>query len=223
MKRICLFSCALMLFFTVRAAALPTAEEVFDAFEPPAAAFTDMAAYGWAEEAVDYLYRNGMISGVGGNMFAPQLNVTRLEFIKMVCTACAIVDKNAEASYSDTPLDHWGYIYAASARKAGIIDIYSGEFLGSSTDITREDMAYIADRAISLFAEDAPGTNAMSFADDSEIADYAKESVYRLKSMGIISGRGENLFEPKGTATRAEAAKIIYNVSLKVSENYLDK
>jgi len=26
---------------------------------------------------------------------------------------------------------------------------------------------------------------------------------------GIISGKGNNIFDPKGTATRAEAAKII--------------
>lgn len=222
MKRICLILCTVFLLCTKTAFALPSAEEIFDAFDGGSTAFSDMQSHGWAEEAVDYLYRNGMISGVGDNRFAPDLNVTRMEFIKMVCTASAVVDKNAEAEYEDVQKDSWGYVYAASAKKAGLTDIYGEESLGAYTDITREDMAYIAYRAIRLFDESEPGIYDSSFADDGEIAGYAKDAVYYLKDAGIINGRGANRFEPKGTATRAEAAKIIYNVSLKVSENYLD-
>lgn len=220
MKRICLI--LLLTFLTASVSAAPTAEEIFTSFEGKDSFFTDMKSHIWAKEAVDYLYKNGMISGVGDGKFAPDLNVTRLEFIKMVCTASAIVDKTASASYSDVSDSNWGYIYAASAKKAGITDIYGEEILGADTDITREDMAYIAYKAIKLFDEDKNSYKGEKFADDSEIADYAKEAVYFLKECGIINGKGENLFEPKGTATRAEAAKIIYNVYKKVSDNYLD-
>lgn len=51
-----------------------------------------------------------------------------------------------------------------------------------------------------------------AFADDASIADYAKTAVYLLKENGVINGRGENTFAPNGTATRAEAAKIIYTL-----------
>ena len=47
------------------------------------------------------------------------------------------------------------------------------------------------------------------FADDYDIADYAKEAVYKLKELGILSGTGENKFEPNGLCTRAMTAKII--------------
>ena len=140
----------------------------------------------------------------------------------MVCTASAVVDRLAEADYTDVPKEHWGYVYAASSKKAGFADIYSDDFLGADTDITREDMAYMAFCAIRLFDEKDIGTVADKFSDDDKISDYAKEAVYYLKEKGIINGRGNNLFEPKGTATRAEAAKIIYNVSLCVGENYLN-
>jgi heme-binding NEAT domain protein len=49
---------------------------------------------------------------------------------------------------------------------------------------------------------------AAPFADDAQISDWAKEAVYAIKAAGYISGKGENRYDPQGTATRAEAAKI---------------
>lgn len=220
MKKICLILS--LLFLTSTAFAAPSAEDLFNDFDSKYTPFSDTDTCPWAEEAIEYLYKNGMISGVGDGKFSPDLNVTRLEFIKMAVSASAIVDKTAEASYEFVESkDHWGYIYAASAKKAGIIDIYTEPDLGAYTDISREDMAYIAFKAIRLFDESEINIKSEKFADDNDIADYAKEAVYYLKDLGIINGRGDNLFEPKGTATRAEAAKIIYNVSMKINENYL--
>lgn len=220
MKKICLLLSMLLLTASVYAA--PSAKELFDDFDITHNPFSDTDTCPWAEEAIAHLYKNGMISGVGDGKFAPDLNVTRLEFIKMAVSSAAIVDKTAEANYEFIESkEHWGYIYAASAKKAGLIDIYNEPDMGAYTDISREDMAYIAFKTIRLFDESEIKLNDEKFADDAEIADYAKEAVYYLKDLGIINGRGDNLFEPKGTATRAEAAKIIYNVLIKVNENYL--
>ena len=55
-----------------------------------------------------------------------------------------------------------------------------------------------------------PGKNeATVFADDSEIAEYAKEAVYSMQKAGIINGKGDNRFAPTEYATREEAAKMI--------------
>ena len=48
------------------------------------------------------------------------------------------------------------------------------------------------------------------FADDDQILDYAKDAVYTLAAKGIISGMGENRFEPQAFATRAQAARILH-------------
>ena len=50
------------------------------------------------------------------------------------------------------------------------------------------------------------------FADDAEIAGWAKIAVYELKNAGVIGGVGENKFAPAGTCTRAQAAQIIYQL-----------
>ena len=50
------------------------------------------------------------------------------------------------------------------------------------------------------------------FADDDIIAGYAKEAVYVLKYESVVSGMGENRFEPLKNATRAQAAKMIFEM-----------
>ena len=74
---------------------------------------------------------------------------------------------------------------------------------GTGLEITRQDAAVMLARAIG--AENGEG----SFSDDSEIADYAKGSVYALKDKGIISGREDGSFDPYGKCTRAECAVMI--------------
>ena len=55
-----------------------------------------------------------------------------------------------------------------------------------------------------------PKSEAISFADSGEIADYAKDAVYILAKAGIVSGNENSEFNPLANATRAEAAKILY-------------
>ena len=55
----------------------------------------------------------------------------------------------------------------------------------------------------------------MTFADESKIAGYAKEAVKSMQKAGVINGvvteKGTN-FNPANNATRAEAAKMIYQI-----------
>lgn len=51
----------------------------------------------------------------------------------------------------------------------------------------------------------------VSFNDENEIDEYAKEAVAALSKAKIINGDNGN-FRPKSYATRAEAAKIVYEI-----------
>ena len=51
------------------------------------------------------------------------------------------------------------------------------------------------------------------FADGDAISDYAAEAVGSLYQNGVVSGRGDNLFAPQDTMTRAEAAAILCRAS----------
>lgn len=198
-----------------------TAEAVFDTYLTSSIGFSDMEGYEWAAESAEELNKAGIISGAGNNKFMPEKSVTRKEFIKMICGACGIVKTDADSSYIDVPSDDWGYVYVSSAKEAGLLDIYSSESLDSDSLITREDMAYLAFKALNRIGIDFSDEIAPSFSDDGEISDYAHQAVYSLKNEGIISGREDGRFDPKGTALRAEAAKIIYGVYKIAISNYI--
>lgn len=221
------FFCALLSAFVLSVyggvCAAPTPKQLFESFgESADIAFSDMDSYEWASEAVYSLAEEGIISGVGEGLFMPGRSVSRIEFIKMITTACSLLDSGAVSEYEDVPSSHWGYIYASSAKQSSLLSIYPSEFLGAGEPISREDMAYISSAALEAALCSPKADGGGLFADDAEIAEYAREAVYLLKSAGVINGLGENRFNPKGTATRAEAAKIIYSVSNIMKQGYLE-
>ena len=158
------------------------------------------------------MYEKGIVSGMGEGKFSPNGQVTREQFAKMLVRALGEYDENAVCSFSDVAEGSWYYSYVASAFNSGIVYGVSDESFGTGRRITREDMAVMAYRA-SVKAGKMSATDAYEvFADDELFADYSKEAVYTLKAHGIMSGKGENKFEPKAYATRAEAARIIYGL-----------
>ena len=50
----------------------------------------------------------------------------------------------------------------------------------------------------------------INFTDADSIAEYAAEAVDTLQQAGIINGMEDGSFAPAATATRAQAAKILY-------------
>lgn len=219
-KYICLLIAAYTVFFSLSCTAM-TAGTLFGEYEPSAESFSDMEGYEWASEAAENLNKAGIVSGVGKNMFMPERNVTRREFIKLVCGACAITDCSASSSYTDVLTDDWSYIYVSSAKEAGMLDIYGSQSLEADTVITREDMAYLAVKALEFTGTGLTAGESGLFPDDGEISDYAKKAVYALKSEKIINGRENGGFDPQGCASRAEAVKIIYGIYKIAKANYL--
>jgi hypothetical protein len=97
-----------------------------------------------------------------------------------------------------------------AADKKIVLGYGDGHF-GPDDDITREQMAAILYRYQKL-AEEAPpdAVEEITFADAGDISDYAKEPVEALVMQGIINGKPNNRFDPRGNATRAEFAAMLH-------------
>lgn len=187
----------------VSPAATPTPTPVPTA--APRHEFSDMQNFDWAKEAVEALYDEKIVSGVGDNKFEPSREVTREEFVKMLAEAFKIPQSDEKINFSDVSESDWFAPYVFAAVASGTVRGISEDLFGTGKSITRADMAVMAYRAAGLSKADGK-----TFADDGEIPDYAKEAVYALNAAGIISGTGDNKFSPAASANRAEAAKIIY-------------
>ena len=181
----------------------------------PAAVFSDMADYAWAQEAVTTLYQKGIIAGKGGGKFAPADNITREEFVKLMVVLLNLPDAQG-ADFRDVSADDWCYHYIASATASGIINgVGDGKF-GKGRTITREDMVVILHRAAEYAKINLGAEKSIRFTDDDAISSYAKRAVNVLANAGIINGVGENTFAPKAPVTRAEAAKAVYEIDSKM-------
>lgn len=175
----------------------------------PKNTFTDLVLTPWAEEAVYALRNMGIVSGKSETSFDPTSTVKREEFTKMLVLALDISGAELSDSFSDVDKDAWYYTYVASAVNTGLINgIGDGKF-GVGGVISRQDMAVLIARALNYDET----TLDSSFSDYEEISDYAKAAVTFVEKQGIMNGVGDNKFAPKMEVSRAQAAKVIFELT----------
>lgn len=172
--------------------------------------FNDIKSVSWAEVAVNSLYEKGIVSGKADGVFAPNDNVKRAEFIKMLTEALLTVDENAQSSFVDVDSDAWYYKYIATCENAGLVAGYEDGSLKPEAAISRQEMAVMVKRFLNHRGITLNSGNAELFADNSQIADYAKEAAGELLASGIMSGDENKNFMPTLSTTRAQAAKVIF-------------
>lgn len=182
-----------------------------DVTTPETPLFSDLDSVAWAKDAIITLAEKRIVSGKEAGKFYPQDNITREEFVKIIVGAFAIEDTTEAPGFTDVDAKQWYYGAVAAGVKAGIISGISKTEFGVGQNITRQDMAAILYRVAVLKGMELPAGDTL-FIDDAAIAGYAKDAVYALKEAGVVSGVGENCFEPKRVATRAEAVQLIYTM-----------
>ena len=173
--------------------------------------FTDIDSVSWGWNAILYAYDNGIMTGVGENQFRPEGTLTREQFAKIITVAFNKFDENARVDYIDVDALNWAAPYIASAKNAGFMNGVGDAEFGYGKSLTREDISVVIYRAAKT-AGIVFDNQKTDFSDYEQISDYAKEAVSYLAGKGVISGMGDGSFSPKGKATRAQAAKIIYEV-----------
>ena len=174
--------------------------------------FADLGDVEWAKDAILALFEKGIVSGVGDNLYAPQNNVTREQFIVMIMRALKIDATESNTVFSDVQAGSYYEKYVATAKKLGIVNGISEDSFGVGKNITRQDLAVMVLNAAKYMNKSLEGDKNIVFSDNENIADYAKEAVENLVKTGAISGFPDNTFRPEDNCTRAQAAKIIYEI-----------
>lgn len=186
----------------------------------PVPSFTDLNDVSWAQEAIHVLADKGIVHGKEANKFFPLDNVKREEFIKMLVSGLGLLDEEADCSFKDTKENEWYYKYIATAQKLGIVKGLPDGTFGIGRNISRQEMVVIIYRAATLTGiEFMDVQEEKKFADMSDIDDYAVDAVVKMQKSNIINGTGEGLFAPKEYATRAQAAKVIFDL-LKIANKF---
>lgn len=174
--------------------------------------FTDIASVqAWAGKQIQVVAAKGAIEGVGEGKFAPKSNVTRAEFAKMLIRALNLENNSAVQSFSDVSSTAWYAPYVAVAAEKGIITGRSAAKFDPNATITRAEMATMISRAVKSI-NPAATTNATAisqFSDAAKISASLRDGVAFAADHNLVIGNAGK-FNPNDTATRAEAAVIIY-------------
>lgn len=199
---------------------LPPATEIPAETKPEATdEFSDLQNVLWAKNAINTLAARGAINGRGEGEFCPQDVITREEFLKLAVEALDVYNMDeGKLPFKDVIYGAWYYDAIAVAYSSSMIEGISEDAFGIGASITRQDMATILARILKTQKMELGQTvESITFADEASIADYAKDAVRNLSEGGIINGREDGSFDPQATATRAEAAVIIYRVMYRLN------
>jgi hypothetical protein len=175
----------------------------------------------WARPWISLLFTRQIVSGVTVDSFLPNHALTRAEFAQILMRleeqeeltvrddgerTWPFEDGDGDAWYGTALL--WGYekgLFQGSPAVEGGLQIHPQD------PLTRQDMAVLLLRYQEMkgasLEPDIGGKT--TFADENQISQYAKDAVNKLAAAEILNGKGENRFDPKGTTTRGEVAKVI--------------
>lgn len=177
------------------------------------AAFNDLSDTVWAVEAINYLAGKGIVNGVGNGQFNPNGYVKREEFVKIMMLSLQIPSEETEKRFNDVEEGQWYYRYIQDAYALNLVAGVEFDVFGVGQNISREQMCTMLYRAMKFMDINIDDNQKeMNFSDNGEISDYAYEAVEALYRAGIVNGTSETEFNPKGTATRAMAVQMIYNL-----------
>ena len=177
----------------------------------PAPAFTDTVTH-WAKADIDFAASRGMLDGTSDTTFSPDTAITRGMFV-MALGRLAGTDPTAYAfseRFSDVPADAGYAPYAVWAASQGIVNGTGTDAFSPDRAITREEMAVIMQRYAEKLGYILPVSREVEiFTDSNKITGSMKDAVRAMQQAGVMGSKGNRLFAPKDTVTRAEAAAIL--------------
>ena len=177
-------------------------------------AFVDVDKNAWYYDAVVYALDTGLMSGISEDEFAPNATLTRAMVAQMLYS---LADKpelgsNLGYPYADVMPGSWYVDAVYWARQNGYITGYNAEQFGPDDALTREQLAVI----LYSYAQDQGydtdgGITLGNYLDADAVSQWAVAALEWAVDAGLITGRGEGVLAPAGTATRAEVAQIFMN------------
>lgn len=173
----------------------------------------DDVRYHWAKNYVESMAAKHILDGKAENIFAPDDNMTRAEFAKIIVKTLNLDIKEYDGSFEDVSAGDWFADYVQTAHDNNLIQgKVAGKVFDPNGKITRQEMMTVIGRAMDKKASKDADAILGSYKDADKVADYAKDYIALLIEEKLVSGYTDNTLRPNNSITRAEAAKIIYGL-----------
>ena len=179
--------------------------------------FDDINMSDWYYSSVKYTYQNGMISGATDTEFRPSAKITR----GMIVTILWRMEGSPKVTGIEDFTDVKGQYYYDAVRwaaKKGIVNGYGDGRFGPNANITREQLATILCNYAKYKGKNTKVTvDTGKYKDWYKVSSFAKPAAQWAIKTGVITGKENGTkVDPLGTATRGEAAVMLYNYCTKI-------
>lgn len=172
--------------------------------------FIDVHEGDWFYENVGYVYENGLMNGVSETLFEPNGTVTRGMIVTILHRLEGEPESDYDMPFTDVAERQWYTEAVRWAAGEGIVTGVSATEFAPDDPITREQFAAILWRyAQSKGYDVSASADLTGFLDYGQISEYALPALQWAVGAGVMSGRGDGILAPQGTATRAEAAAML--------------
>ncbi|MGG4129185.1 S-layer homology domain-containing protein [Paenibacillus illinoisensis] len=164
----------------------------------------------WAERYVHTLAAKHLIQGMDSENYGPALQVSRGDFITLIMRAAGVNSSGKTEVYADVPANAYYAAAVAQATELGIVQ-GNGNLFRPKDSISREEAAVMLMKTQQvLFMEKQESTVRAEFSDQGQVSAWAQAAVEHVNAHGLMTGKANLRFDPKGKVTRAEMAKIVY-------------
>ena len=165
--------------------------------------------------AIQYVYDNGLMTGISAHEFAPEATTTRAMIVSILARLENVTSAES-AGFSDVSDGDWYATAVNWAANVGVVNGYEDNTFRPNTAITREQLAAILMNYASYKGQDVSARADLStYSDAATISSWANDVMQWAVAEGLISGMTEDTLQPQGNATRAQVAAIL--------QRFLDK
>lgn len=184
-----------------------------------AISFSDVGeSHAWAQEAIDALVEDGVLTGMDATTFAPDEQVTKEQFAKMLSLALSVEPQSdAAQSYIDVAPERWSFSYIEAVRDYFPLEeeVPVNQF-NPQRAYTRQEVAATIVNGMGLSAASNLFNKTVLedlFTDAASVGESVKTQVAIAVERGILRG-ADGVLRPDEPVTRAEAAVFIHRMVL---------
>lgn len=176
------------------------------------AEFSDLDCDSWYHDGVHFVLGNGIMNGVGGQTFAPDVPASRAMVVTILWRMEEMPITRDNIPFADVPAGAW---FAEAVRWAAaeqIVDGYSPDRFGPNDNVSREQLAAILWRYANYKDDERLSASSFDlsvFQDAEIISPWAYAGMQWAVNAGLLTGVGEERLSPDTSASRAQLATLL--------------
>ena len=190
--------------------------------------------FGWAQDAVEEMVKDGIIKGYTDNTFKPERTVTKEEALVLSARLLGYTNETVEpftelaAEFYSDILEKYGTPYIGEVAYLLYKDVLTQRELSyyiggdnAKSGMKRYEVAKLLTRVMGGESQLDFDASTSEYADSSDIPADAKPYVRFVTDAKLMNGMDGGNFAPMGEVNRAQIATLLYRVKNLAREDYI--